>query len=78
MAIETVGKYQLHLIAQEAAVAGKGWDPYVSIYKFDDVRQDFVCIVEKHPASDSPLPTYEHAIEVARRVGNAMIESKAP
>ncbi len=74
MAIETIGKYQLHLIALEASQEG-GWDPYVSVFKFDDDEQDFKCLLEKHPASASPLASYEAAIEQARRTGNTLIAS---
>lgn len=72
MAIETIGKYQLHLIAQEAS-ASQGWDPYVSIDKFDEDKQDFLRVVEKYPASAQPLATYGEAIEQARRVGNTLV-----
>jgi hypothetical protein len=74
MAIETVGNYQLHLIAQEVSATGK-WDPFVSIFKFDDAVQDFRCVVEKHHASSEALATYEEAIEQARRAGNELIAS---
>jgi hypothetical protein len=74
MQIETIGKYQLHLIAHEVA-GGKSWDPFVTILEFDDQTQDFRCVVEKRRASDEPLADYEDAIKVASRFGNALIEA---
>lgn len=74
MAIETIGNYQLHLIAVEAPREG-GWDSYVTIDKFDQDAQEFKRLLEKHPASDHAYPTYEAAIEQARRSGNALIQS---
>ncbi|MGE5650237.1 hypothetical protein [Noviherbaspirillum sp. UKPF54] len=73
MQIETVGKYQLHLIAHELS-GTRGWDAYVSIHKFDDAAQDFKCVLDKHHAGDEPLPSYEEAIDMARRVGNTLLE----
>lgn len=74
MQIETIGNYQLHLIAHE--LPGKGeWDPFITILRFDDEQQDFKCVLEKRRAGDHPCPTYEDAIEVARRVGTALVES---
>lgn len=75
MQIETIGKYQLHLIAHELAGSGL-WEPYVAIFKFDDKRQDFVCIIEKRRVSEQGFADYEDAIEVARRAGNELIEAK--
>lgn len=76
MAIETIGKYQMHLFAYQLPGNGQ-WDPYLKVDKFDDEAQDFVCVVENRPVSDKPFPTYEEAIEQARRVANLMInESK--
>ena len=72
MAIETIGKYQLHLFAYQLPETGR-WDPYLKIDKFDDELQDFKCLVENQSVSDKPLATYEEAIEQARRVGNMMI-----
>ncbi|HEX7636496.1 MAG TPA: hypothetical protein VF427_14635 [Noviherbaspirillum sp.] len=73
MQIETIGKYQLHLIAHELSGSGQ-WDPFVAIFKFDEEAQDFKCVYEKHHASDKPFPTYDEAIDSARRAGNALIE----
>jgi hypothetical protein len=73
MAIETIGNYQLHLIAYELPQSGR-WDPFVSILKFDEAARDFKCIIEKHHASDNAFATYDEAIDEARRVGTAMIE----
>ena len=76
MQIETIGKYQLHLIAHE--LSGKGeWDPFFTILRFDDKEQDFRCVLEKRRATAHPCTTYEAAIEVARRAGNSLIESGA-
>lgn len=73
MQIETVGKYQLHLIAHE--LPGGGWDPFVSIHRFDDEAQDFRCVLEKHHASEHPISDYQEAIDVARRAGNEFLKS---
>ena len=75
MATETVGKYQLHLIAYE--MSGKGtWEPYLKIDKFDEARQDFVCVLDKHRVSENPVESYDAAIEAARRAGNQLILEK--
>jgi hypothetical protein len=73
MAIETIGKYQLHLIAYELPGSGR-WDPYLTVHKFDDEIRDFKCIVEKHRISESAFETYDEAIDHARQAGNALIE----
>jgi len=74
MAIETIGHYQLELIAHE--VSGTGlWDPFVSIFRFDDEAGDFKCVLEKHHASGKPLPSYDEAIDAARRIGSALVEA---
>ncbi len=76
MQIETIGKFQLHLIALE--IADTCWDPFVTIMKFDDSAQDFVCVLEKHHAGD-PQASYEEAIEVAREAGtNYMHSDQSP
>ena len=72
MQIETIGHYQLHLIAHE--LPGNKWDPFIAVFKFDDKLQDFTCVHEKQRAAAEPSPSYEDAIEVARRAGNAMLE----
>jgi hypothetical protein len=74
MAIETVGRYQLHLFAYELPAPG-GWDAFLSIYRFSDEAQDFLCVIEKHRVSEQPYETYDTAIEGARRTGNAMIDT---
>lgn len=74
MQIETIGKYQLHLIAHELA-SPPGWDPFIEIFKFDDGANDFRRVLEKRHASTHPLPSYEEAIDVARRTGTALIEN---
>lgn len=73
MAIETIGHYQLHLIAYE--VAEGLWDPFVTILRFDDAAQDFKCVLEKHHASEQPLPSYDEAIDAARRAASALVEA---
>jgi len=73
MAIETIDDYQLHLVAYE--LPSGGWDPFVTILKFDEAADDFRCVAEKLHASDAPLPTHGEAIEVARRAGTAWIET---
>jgi hypothetical protein len=72
MATETIGKYQLHLVAYELP-GSRLWDPFVTILKFDESAQDFKCILEKHHASDKAFETYEAAIEEARRAGSTLI-----
>lgn len=74
MQIETIGKYQLHLIAHELSDSGK-WDPFVAIFKFDDAANDFKCVQEKRHAANEPLASYGEAIDAARRAGTALIES---
>lgn len=74
MQIETIGKYQLHLIAHELP-GGRQWDPFVTILKFDDAAGDFQCVVGKRRASETPAPTYEEAIELARRAGTALLQT---
>lgn len=71
MQIETVGHYQLHLIAHE--LPDNKWDPFVAIFKFDDKAQDFKCVYEKQRAAAEPLPSYEEAIDAARRAGNELL-----
>ena len=74
MQIETIGKYQLHLIAHE--LSGKGqWDPFITILRFDDELQDFRCVLEKRRAGEHAYPSYEEAIDAARRTGTALVES---
>jgi hypothetical protein len=72
MAIETIGHYQIHLFAYE--LPGGGWDPFVTIRRFDEEAQDFTCILEDHHASEEVFATYDEAIDEARRVGAALIE----
>lgn len=72
MQIETIGKYQIQLIAHELGSSGE-WEPFLSILKFDDKKQDFVCVVDKRRASDHRFTDYEDAIEAARRAGNELI-----
>jgi hypothetical protein len=74
MQIETIGKFQLQLIAHE--LPGKAaWDPFITILRFDDEQQDFRCVVEKRRASDHPCSSYEDAIDAARRAGTSLIQS---
>ncbi|HJV72766.1 MAG TPA: hypothetical protein VJ654_00965 [Noviherbaspirillum sp.] len=74
MQIETIGKYQIHLIAEELP-ASNLWEPYVSIFKFDDELQDFSCVLEKRRVSEQGFSEYAEAIEAARRAGNALLET---
>ncbi|MGE5623101.1 MAG: hypothetical protein ACM3WS_08100 [Bacillota bacterium] len=76
MQVETVGQYQLHLIARERA-RSDGWDAFVEVLKFDDAAQDFKCVYERQQASEVPLASYEEAIEQARRTGNTLIAKDA-
>ncbi|HEY4540839.1 MAG TPA: hypothetical protein VIG66_00525 [Noviherbaspirillum sp.] len=75
MQIETVGKYQLHLIAHE--VGDTRWDPFLAVMRFDEDAQDFVCAMEKRHVGH-PCASYEEAIEVARQAGNRFIASGKP
>jgi hypothetical protein len=74
MQIETIGNYQLHLIAQEISASGR-WDPFLTIMKFDDETQDFRCVLEKRHVVGEAYDDYNDAIEAARRAGNALIAS---
>lgn len=74
MATETIGKHQLHLVAYE--LPNGRWDPFLSVYRFDEEAEDFRCVIEKYHASEVPLESYEAAIEEARRVGNQLILGK--
>ena len=74
MLIETIGKYQLHLVAHELPDQGQ-WDPFITILRFDDDQQDFRCVLEKRRVGNKPCSSYEAAIDVARRAGTAIIES---
>jgi hypothetical protein len=74
MAIESLGKYQVHLFAYEVPGTAK-WDAFLSIFRFDDLVEDFVCVVEKDPVSASPWNSYDEAIEAARRHANVMIKA---
>ena len=73
MQIETIGKYRLHLFAYE--LPSGSWDPFVTILRFDDEIQDFKVLLDRHHVSETAFPTYEDAIEEARRVGTAMLET---
>lgn len=75
MQIETVGPYQLRLIAHELS-AINAWDPFVEVYRFDEVAQDFKCVHEKFRATSEPCSTYEEAIELARQAGNRLIQNR--
>jgi hypothetical protein len=74
MQIETIGKYQFHLIAHEISASGR-WDPFLTVMKFDDEIQDFRCVVEKRHITGETYDDYNDAIEAARRAGNALIAS---
>jgi hypothetical protein len=74
MMTETIGKYQLHLLAYEIPNTGK-WEAFLTVHRFDDTRQDFVCVTEKHPVSDSAYDSYDAALEAARQYGNEAVAS---
>lgn len=75
MAIETIGKFQLHLIAYQLPENDQ-WAPYLMVHRFDEGSDRFECIVERRRVmGDTVFPTYEDAIEAARRAGKALIES---
>ena len=75
MAIETVGKYQLHLVAHQLSENGQ-WAPYLMIDQFDDASDGFRCVLDRHRvAGDRVFATYEEAIEAARQAGNALLDA---
>jgi len=74
MTVEHFGKYQLEFIPLELAGIRR-WAAYLAIHKFDEDKQDFVCILEKHRVSDSEFSTEEEATNEARKAGNALIKS---
>jgi hypothetical protein len=72
---ETVGKYQLHLLALQSSERGQ-WIPYLTIHRFDDTTENFECVLEKRRVSDSNVFASEtQAIDEARRAGNAWIDA---
>jgi hypothetical protein len=74
-AIETIGKYQVHLLGREVSGDGK-WAPYLKIEKFDDDAQDFKCIIEKRRvAGEDVFVSEEEAENVAREFANMFIET---
>jgi hypothetical protein len=74
MAIETVGKYQIHLMAMPSDGNAK-YAPYVTISRFDDEAQDFRVVVEKaRAAGDHLYDTENQAEEAAREYANFLIE----
>lgn len=67
MTVETIGDYQVHLIARPISSSGP-WAPYVVIEKFDEKLGDFACVMEKHRVGDERVfETEDEAIEEARR-----------
>jgi hypothetical protein len=74
MQIETIGKYQLHLIAHE--MSDGRWDPFVAIFRFDDAAQDFRCVQAKQRAATEPCSSYAEAMDAARRTGTALMRSE--
>lgn len=73
MADETVGSFQLHFIAYE--LPDKRWDGFVTIDRFDHEIGDFRRLVDRRPVHRRGLPSYEEAIEEARKEGNALVSS---
>lgn len=73
MQIETVGQFQLHLIAHE--LPNGGWDPFVSIFRFDARAEDFECVVDKHHVNGH-FDSYEAAIDAATKTGNSLIRER--
>lgn len=75
MAVETLGKYQLEFEPFELSGTHR-WVAYLSIHKFDDAMQDFVCVVkERRIATEGGFASAAEAVEEARRVGNALIRA---
>lgn len=75
MAFETLGKYQLEFEPFELSGTHR-WVAYLSIHKFDDALQDFVCVVkEQRIAAEGGFASAAEAVEEARRVGNALIRA---
>lgn len=76
MATETVGHYQMHLTALQ--VPGKeSWAPYLVIDRFDEAAGAFLPALDKHRVDPgAEFPSYEDAIEAARRAGNAWVAAR--
>lgn len=73
MAKETIGRYQLHLIARQVSGSGK-WAPYLVIERFDDSAGDFKLVLEtQRVAGDAEFDTEEAAEEAARQHGNILV-----
>jgi hypothetical protein len=73
MLIETIGKYQVHLIARSISSAGP-WVPYVVIERFDERLNDFICVMEKHRIGDGRVfETENDAFEEARRYAASLL-----
>lgn len=75
MQIETIGQYQLHLVAHELPAGG--WDPFVSVYRFDAAKEDFECVVDKYHVTGH-FDSYEAAIDAATHTGNQLIQDGRP
>lgn len=73
MQIETIGQFQLHLIAHELPAGG--WDPFVSIFRFDTAKEDFECVIDKQHI-DGRFDSYEAAIDAAALAGNELIRAR--
>lgn len=75
MAVETLGKYQLEFDPFELSGTHR-WVAYLSIHKFDDALQDFVCVVkEQRIAGEGGFTSAAEAAEEACRVGNDLIRT---
>lgn len=75
MQIETIDKYQLHLIAHE--LPNGRWDPFVEIFKFDDTAQDFKCVQPRQRVGNDSCASYAEAIEAARCAGSVLMHPEA-
>lgn len=73
MQIETIGNFQIHMIAHEPVDAC--WDAFVTVVRFDEQAQDFVCVLERHKV-EGAYASSDEAIEAARQAGNAFIQSR--
>lgn len=71
--IETLGKYQIHLLALEVAQP-PGWDAYLSVVHFSDAAQDFVPVLEKFEVPGGPFADRASALDAARMLANSLLQ----
>jgi hypothetical protein len=71
--IETLGSYQIHLLALEVATP-PGWDAYLTVTQFRQAAQDFIPVLEKFSVPGGPFPDEATAIDAARVLANTLLE----